>query len=197
MPRSANASAMSGPRLAAPTPASWPRRVRRVRQRPEEVEDRADAQFAPRSADVPHRRVKRAARTGSRIRSRRSLARPPRPPRSSRAPSASSRSALPHFDDAARLPCFATRTPGRSDDETRRGRDVERVDAVAARAADVDDVVDRHRFRVCLHHGSTQAATTSGVSPRMRSAARKAPICAGVALAAHDRFHAPRRPGRR
>ena len=49
-------------------------------------------------------------------------------------PSASSTSAAPHFDEAARFPCFATATPRRRRDERRRRRDIEGVRVVSARA---------------------------------------------------------------
>ena len=64
--------------------------------------------------------------------------RPMAPARAMSRPSASSVSAAPALDEAARLPCLATGTPRGGDDQADRGRDVERVVAVAAGAADVD-----------------------------------------------------------
>ena len=88
-----------------------PLRAGRVRERAEDVEDGADRDLAARTAGVAHRRVQRlgeqeadadlvdAARHVGRRRGR--CAR--------RAPRARRR--CPHFDETARLPCFAIGTP--------------------------------------------------------------------------------------
>ena len=89
------------------TPEQLALRARRVGQRAEHVEDRADAELAADRPDVAHGRVvgRReqeaeadlvdAAATSSGA-------------RSMRTPSASSTSAVPQRDDTARLPCLAT-----------------------------------------------------------------------------------------
>ena len=68
-------------------------------------------------------------------------------------PSASSTSADPQADDAARLPCLHTFARA-GDHERRDRRDVDRVAAIAAGAARVDDaveVVERHVLARVLH----------------------------------------------
>ena len=83
----------------------------RVGQRAEEVEDRRDAELATGHGRVPQRRVeprREAERDARLVDARR---RPGRGPRSMTTPSSSSRSAEPHAEDAARLPCLTTRAP--------------------------------------------------------------------------------------
>ncbi len=83
----------------------------------------------------------------------------PSGPRSMTTPSSSSRSAEPHADDAARLPCFATADSGTRDDERGQRRD---VDGAAT---------GRRRFRRCRRRAPP-------VPPgRWRSARRSAASC--------------------
>ena len=105
-----------------------------------------------------------------------------------RAPRATS--ALPARLDTARLPCLATRDPERRDDDGRRGRDVERAEAVAAGSAGVErrvePVIDRDHRRA---HGLAAAeAIMAGVSPRMRSATDEAGNLRGRPAAGEDGF---------
>ena len=80
----------------------------------------------------------------------------------------------------ARLPCFATGTPHAGHDERRRGRDVEGAGAVAAGAADVDRAGGASIASALARMVRAAPVISSTVSPRTRSAIRKAPICAGV-----------------
>ena len=119
-PSSSSARASSSVSSGRGTPTSCRVAPRRIGQRAEQVERGAHAELAA------HRR-RRAASTDETSARRRtrcptssgSARRPPAAP-SMLTPSASSTSALPHWLDTDRLPCFATRTPQRRDDERRR-----------------------------------------------------------------------------
>ena len=160
-----------------------PRGARGVGQRAEQVEGRPHAEVLP-------RRRRRDASTDGRSARRRTRCRPPpgtvrRPPAGAvmLTPSASKRSALPQRLDTDRLPCFATVHAARRDDERRDGRDVERVRAVAAGAAGVEDVGIRAR------QASSRARAWSGPARRPPTDARpssparssRPAICAGCA----------------
>ncbi len=85
------------------------------------------------------------------------------------------------------IPMLRDRHAARCDHDRRRGREVQRVTAVATGSARVDDlvepVIDRvHRLAHRLGAGDNRATS---VSPRMRSATANAPTCTGV--------HAPAR----
>ena len=142
LPSRSRACASLSAIAAWPTPISWCSRPGRVRQRPEDVEDRANADLAPGRPDEAHRRVK-----GRRVHEADAdlvdTARHRSGVSSIATPSPSSTSAEPHFEVIARLPCLATRTPAAGDDERRGGRDVERAGRVAAGAAGIDERADR------------------------------------------------------
>ena len=176
-------------------------RARRVRQRPEQVEDRAHAELAPHRARVAHRRVVRRARTGSRTRSsmQRAPARAPSVDRARRAPRARrpSRSAMMR---AVAVLGDARRRRGR--DERRRRRDVERARAVAARAAVSTQVVAHGRHgHTCARIARAAPTISSTVSPLARSADEQAGDLGRVGLAAHHEpdggFGVARAQGRR
>src|SRR5712691_5509951 len=105
----------------------------------------------------------------------------PSGPRSILTPSASSTSALPHWLDAARLPCFATRPPAPA---TTRAVIVEilmlfeRSPPVPTTSIASSSTTTRSAF---ARSALANPAISSAVSPRTCSAARSAPSCAPVA----------------
>ena len=111
----------------------------------------------------------------------------PSGPRSMTTPSSSSTSADPHADDAARLPCLATRTPAPA---TTSAATVEMLN-VCERSPPVPQVstsgpaaasgCDRRPARRTRSIVRTSAASSAGVSPLARSATANAAICASVA----------------
>ena len=97
-------------------------------------------------------------------------------------PSASSTSAEPELDDAARLPCLTTRRPVAGDDDRGHRRDVDRVQAVAAGAHDVDRLGPGTSMRcACSSMTSASPRSSSTVSPLARRATRNPASCTGVA----------------
>ena len=99
-----------------------------------------------------------------------------------RTPSSSSTSALPHRDDWARLPCLATRHPAAA---ATRAAAVEMLNVllpsppvpqVSTAPGDSSTWVAWSRIDI------TMPASSSTVSPLVRSAASRPPIWAGVAL---------------
>ena len=157
VPRRASTSAIRGSMRASETPTTCAYGPRRVRERPQEVEDRGHAELAPDRARVAHRRMEHRREhepDALRLPRHRST---PAASRSILTPSASSTSADPQWLEAARLPCLATGTPAPAIDDRGDGRDVEGAAAIAAGAHDVDHR-DRgvHRVRE-LEHGARQA----------------------------------------
>ena len=182
-------------RRRSETPISWRARAGRVGQRAEEVEDRAHGELLAHRDDVARRLVVGgreheaeadlvdAARHRRRARGR--CAR--------RAPRARRRE--PDRPVAERLPCLATRAAGAGGDQRGGGRDVERR-APAAGAGGVEQVVARRRAPAWPARASCAArpASSSTVSPFVRSAIRKAAICASRRVAGHDLAQHGRRP---
>ena len=116
----------------------------------------------------PHRRHRRERRVVLRREQeteprRFQLRRNPSGGRSSGTPSAASTSAPPLLDVMARLPCLTTAAPPPASTKRHRGRDVEEVKPVAARAAHVDDRAGQPGgvdFRV--HRAGEQRAGETG-----------------------------------
>src|SRR5438552_6608718 len=105
----------------------------------------------------------------------------PSGPRSILTPSASSTSALPHWLDAARLPCFATRPPAPATTSAvivEMLMLLERSPPVPTTSIAPSSTTTRSAF---ARSALANPAISSGVSPRTCSAARSAPSCAGVA----------------
>ena len=88
-----------------------PRRARRVRQRPEQVERRADAEIASASARHAASTGETSARRRTRCPRRAGVRSTTAGDAATLTPSASNTSALPQRLDTDRLPCFATVTP--------------------------------------------------------------------------------------
>lgn len=154
--------------------------ARRVRQRPEEVEDRGRAELAAGARGVLERRVvqrREAERDADLIGDPRGGLRG----RSMATPRCSSRSAAPHEDDAARLPCLTTRTPAAA---ATTAAIVETL-TVWARSPPVPTrsaIGPGTAMRVALSiMPSARPVTSSTVSPLARSATAKPAICASVA----------------
>ena len=109
----------------------------------------------------------------------------PAGPRSSGMPKCSSRSAVPHSDDAARLPCLTTRTPQAA---TTIAAMVEML-TVWARSPPVPTTSTasarissgRSTVTAAVSIASTRPPSSAGVSPLARSAIVNAAIWAGVA----------------
>src|SRR6185503_4925124 len=102
-------------------------------------------------------------------------------PRSIFTPRASSTSALPHWLDAARLPCFATCPPAPA---TTSAVIVEMLMLFERSPPVPTTSIAPSSTTTCsafARRALANPAISSGVSPRMLSAARSAPSCAGVA----------------
>src|SRR4051812_22457109 len=109
-------------------------------------------------------------------------------PRSSGRPNSSSRSAAPQADDAARLPCFTTRTPAAA---TAMAAIVEmltvwaRSPPVPTMSTAVSRTASGSWTRVALASiASAKPAISAGDSPLARSAITNPAVCTGVALPA-------------
>src|SRR6185503_251249 len=105
----------------------------------------------------------------------------PAGPRSIFTPRASSTSALPHWLDAARLPCFATCPPAPATTSAVMVEMLmlfERSPPVPTTSIAPSSTTTCSAF---ARRALANPAISSGVSPRMLSAARSAPSCAGVA----------------
>ena len=188
-----------GHRRVATRRPTWRGHPRRVRERAEEVERRRHAELGC----APDRRSASpggtAARSRSRCRPRRCSAPRPSGPRSITTPSSSSTSAEPHCDDAARLPCFATRTPAPA---TTSAAIVEMLN-VCERSPPVPQVSMSGRSRP---RGRSRSArrTRASCAPARRAPRASRPwcaarprtraTCASVAVAARGSSPSPRRP---
>ena len=98
---------------------------------------------------------------------------------SSLTPSAVSTSEAPESDDDAAVAMLGDPDAGAGRDQARAGRDIEGAVAVAARADDIDGAVGGTRYAHIRARSICAAPVISStVSPRTRSAIRKAPIWA-------------------
>ena len=120
------------------TPRSWRVTPAGFDKRAEQVEDRAGAELDAHRRHVAHGGVVGLGEHEAETRVSSGSAAGPPGPRPSLTPRAASTSAVPDFDEAARLPCLATGTPQRRDDDRRQRRDVVAAGMVAAGADDVD-----------------------------------------------------------
>ena len=110
-PSSISARASSSRQLRPRHADDLPRGARRIRQRTEQIERRANAQLAAASAPRASSTDGTSARRRTRCPRRAASARRSRGGAATLTPSASKTSALPHRLDTDRLPCLATVTP--------------------------------------------------------------------------------------
>ena len=178
-PEQRSARASSSVSSGRGTPTSCRVAPRRVRQRPEQVEGGPQPEFAARRPRVPHRRMERRREENAIPASARQ--------RSATAggaamftPSASSTSALPHWLDTERLPCFATGTPHAAI-TTAAAVEILKVPERSPPVPHVSNTSAAARLE--LHslpaHRPASPTISSGRSPFMASATRAPAIVAG------------------
>ena len=181
MPSAFSVSATGSIHSGENTPTICRVHAGRIGERPEQVEDGARAEFDAHRADMAHGRVMRrreheadaglADAARDRLRRQVDL----------------DAERHQHVGGArlrgqAAVAVLGDRHAAAGDDEGRRRRDVDAVRIVAARADDVDGVRRRlDRQHLVAHRGDRAGDLRRRVSPRTRSAIRKAPIWPGVA----------------
>ena len=145
--------------------------ARRIRERPDHVHDRRNAELAAHRADVPHRRMHERREHEHDARALERARHGARPARRSRRRAASRTSALPHCVVNERLPCLATRTPAPA---TSSAAAVEMLKVLIV-PPPVPQVSTRSSGRsagsstIASRNARTTAASSAGVSPFTRS----------------------------